>query len=377
MKQRSPFGKFLLVLIILAIFVLLGFTLFTLRAANMQFGEPGRGVSLVSQIRYGFALNRAKDTLFSVMASNGLAERKFTISEQEPAESICERLAIEGFVAAAGPTCDYLIYSGKDRAIRPGTYTIPAGLNSVQTADLVSDVSRRDISLTIWPGWRVEEVAQAVSGAGFEITYDDFLAYVQFPPTHIAQRLELPENATLEGFLFPGTYSFKPDITLPELAAALLTEFTLAVQTDELENAFNARGLSTYEALTLASIIQRETQAAEEMPMMASVFFNRISIDMPLQTDPTVQYALGYDAASQTWWQSPLTLDNLQVNSPYNTYITRGLPPGPISSPAMVAILAVANAVESDYFYFRAKCDGSMTHNFAVTFEEHLANGCE
>jgi UPF0755 protein len=97
---------------------------------------------------------------------------------------------------------------------------------------------------------------------------------------------------------------------------------------------------------------------------------------MKLQTDPTVQYALGYNAAQGTWWTNPLSMDDIKFESPYNTYIYPGLPPGPISNPGLAALEAVAHPAESNYYYFQAKCDGSGQHNFAETFEQHQQNYC-
>jgi UPF0755 protein len=97
---------------------------------------------------------------------------------------------------------------------------------------------------------------------------------------------------------------------------------------------------------------------------------------MKLQTDPTVQYALGFNASRNTWWTTPLSATDLQFDSPYNTYLYPGLPPGPISNPSLTALTAVAYPAESPYYYFQAKCDGSGLHNFAETFEEHQLNNC-
>ncbi len=113
------------------------------------------------------------------------------------------------------------------------------------------------------------------------------------------------------------------------------------------------------------------------MATIASVFYNRLAIGMRLETDPTVQYALGYDAQKNTWWKSPLTFTDLEANSPYNTYRNPGLPPGPISNPSLNAIKAAVAPAETDYLFFRAKCDGSLTHNFSKTYEEHLNFGCD
>ena len=115
----------------------------------------------------------------------------------------------------------------------------------------------------------------------------------------------------------------------------------------------------------------------EEKPLIASVYLNRLNIGMKLEADPTVQYALGFDFAAGTWWKNPLSLDDLQFDSPFNTYVYAGLPPAPISNPDLDSLQAVAFPAETPYFFFRAKCDGSGYHSFAETFEEHVANGCE
>ncbi len=98
---------------------------------------------------------------------------------------------------------------------------------------------------------------------------------------------------------------------------------------------------------------------------------------MTLGSDPTIQYALGYDPLGQTWWTNPLSVDDLKFDSPYNTYIYPGLPPTPISNPSLDALRAVAFPETSPYYYFQARCDGSGYHTFAETFDEHLANGCQ
>ena len=135
----------------------------------------------------------------------------------------------------------------------------------------------------------------------------------------------------------------------------------------DLRSGFVNHGLNVYQAVTLASIIQSEAVMEQEMPMIASVFYNRLAIDMPLQADPTVQYALGYNSAQASWWTTPLSAQDLQFNSPFNTYIYPGLPPGPISNPGLGALQAVASPEQSQYYYFQARCDGSGFHNFAET----------
>jgi UPF0755 protein len=110
--------------------------------------------------------------------------------------------------------------------------------------------------------------------------------------------------------------------------------------------------------------------------MIASVYLNRLRTPMKLDADPTVQYALGYNALQRTWWTNPLGAADMQIASPFNTYINDGLPPAPISNPGLTALQAVANPAESDYLYFSARCDGSGYHQFAQTFAEHLEHLC-
>jgi UPF0755 protein len=113
----------------------------------------------------------------------------------------------------------------------------------------------------------------------------------------------------------------------------------------------------------------------DEMPLIASVFYNRLAVGWKLESDPTVQYALGYNEAQGTWWTNPLSAADLQVDSPY-TYVYSGLPPGPIANPGLAALKAVAFPAQTPYYYFRAACDGSGRHLFAETFDEHLGNAC-
>jgi UPF0755 protein len=126
----------------------------------------------------------------------------------------------------------------------------------------------------------------------------------------------------------------------------------------------------------LASIVERESIDASEMPLIASVFLNRLAIGMNLDADSTAQYALGYNEGQNTWWTNPLGASDLQVESPYNTYRFPGLPPGPIANPGLNALRAVAFPAQTPYYYFRAACDGSGKHLFAETYAEHLQNAC-
>ena len=130
-----------------------------------------------------------------------------------------------------------------------------------------------------------------------------------------------------------------------------------------------------HQVLTLASIVEREAVLDEERPTIAGVYLNRLARDMRLEADPTVQYAMGFQPASGQWWKTPVFLEEYgQVDSPYNTYLTTGLPPGPIAAPRLASIRAVLNPEQHDYLYFVAEPGGSGRHIFSRTFEEHLEN---
>jgi len=121
--------------------------------------------------------------------------------------------------------------------------------------------------------------------------------------------------------------------------------------------------------------VEREAVAADERPAIAGVYLNRLAVGMKLEADPTMQYAMGYQAAAGQWWKTPVFLEEYgSVNSPYNTYLYPGIPPGPIASPGLSSVQAVLAPEAHDYFYFVATPDGTGRHVFAATFAEHLIN---
>lgn len=343
--------------------------------SNSQvFGAPGKDVNLLNNLRYSIRLFVNQDLL---QDDHVFEERKFTISNTDSARDVCYKLEGESFIFSGTAICDYLIYKGMDRTLSPGTYTLKAGMNSIQVANFIAERENQDLQFTIFAGWRLEEIADIIGQLGFKFSGDEFLSYSYTPPVEIALVLNLPAQRSLEGYMHPGFYSLKPTISLEEFVTQSISRTKAVI--DEASQLTNTQSstLSTDQLIILASIIQRETLESSEMPTIASVFFNRLAISMRLETDPTVQYALGFDPVMQTWWKSPLTYEDLAVQSDYNTYQVNGLPPGAISNPGRDAILAAFAPEQTGYYFFRAKCDGSFTHNFAVTYEEHLANGCE
>ena len=176
-----------------------------------------------------------------------------------------------------------------------------------------------------------------------------------------------PAARDLEGYLFPDTYATARHTTASELVPRMVAGFE-RVLTPDIRSAASARGLSVRALVTLASIVEKETGKPEERRLVAAVYSNRLRIGMPLQCDPTVIYAL--QRADQ--YHGNLTHENMQIDSPYNTYRYPGLPPGPIASPGRASLEAAANPADAPYLYFVARGDGS--HVFAASLEEHNRN---
>ncbi|MGE0228250.1 MAG: endolytic transglycosylase MltG [Dehalococcoidia bacterium] len=226
-------------------------------------------------------------------------------------------------------------------------------------------------SLAVPEGRRVEEIGASLERAGITSAEAWRVALEQAPRDILP---EVPPGDSLNGYLFPATYPVECQADAPQMVRAMLEAFA-AQMTPELIEEAKQRGLSFHEVVTLASIVEREAAVRSEQPVIASVFLNRLAEGMPLQADPTVQYAIASTSPPEgdgVWWKTGLTEDDLQFDSPYNTYLNRGLPPGPIANPGLDAILAVIRPADTEYLYFVATGDGS--HAFATTLAEHNAN---
>ena len=264
------------------------------------------------------------------------------------------------------------MYSGLDTGLQAGEFQLSPALAPLQIAQKLQDATPTQVKFVILPGWRMEEVAASLPTSGLAISPEQFLLVARDPHSGFDF---MPKGASAEGFLFPGEHILPRAIGPVQLVALLMNNAALALS-PEMRAGFARQGLDVYQAVTLASIVQREAVKSEEQPSIASVFLNRLAAGMRLETDPTIQYALGFDAVTNSWWKSPLSVDDLAIQSPYNTYQNPGLPPGPISNPSLSALQAVAYPAQTPYYFFRARCDGSGLHNFSETFDQHLKNGC-
>ena len=273
---------------------------------------------------------------------------------------------------------NYVRYTGMDSQLEAGDFTLVPGLTIPELAIRLTRANAEEIDLTFIEGWRMEEMVDyltAVNPALINPKEFRAIAKRQLPFTLIGYDFlaSLPPAASLEGFLFPDTYSVPADADATYLIGLMLQNFGNRV-TPAMRQAYGVQGLSLREAVALASIVEREAVLAQERPLIAGVFYNRMAQGIMLQADPTIQYPLGYQPESDTWWKSPLSVDDLQLQSPYNTYLVEGLPPSPIANPGLSSLQAVAEPITTDFIFFVADCTAVGSHLFSVTYEEHLAN---
>jgi UPF0755 protein len=241
---------------------------------------------------------------------------------------------------------------------------------------LTSAPGEREVSFTILEGMRLEQVTELLDSQGI-VPADEFQAALDqsYDYSFLADR---PEGTSLEGYLFPDTYRVPETYTATQVVDFILRNFDRKFDA-ELRQKAQDQGMSIYEVVTLASIVEREVVAAEEHPIVASVYLNRLEIDMALEADPTVQYAVGYNERQGKWWPV-LYFDELGIerladyDHAYNTYRHPDLPPGPICSPGLASLEAVVEPADTDFYFFVAKGDGTGEHAFARTLEEHNAN---
>jgi UPF0755 protein len=366
-------GRFLKILIIAAF----GLGILAVLIVGILFViSGGHPVDFIQTEFIRFSLRPRQDDLNRPLSSNDTPVR-FTVNLGDSPRTIADNLFSASLISDADLFVDYLRVSDLDVQLEAGTYFPNQAQTIPEIALMLTDSSKSFIPFRIIEGFRIEQVAELIdSNRLFGFTGADFLNAAgrgaQLDPAFVAM-VGMPPGASMEGFLFPDTYQLPPEITPAGLRDTLSEAFLAQIGT-ELPVDAAAQGLSLYDVATLASIIQRESVQSDENPMISSVYRNRLNQGMKMDADPTVQYAIGF--SGETWWPQITQDDYVNVISDYNTYLQIGLPPGPIASAGLSAIRAAVYPAESDFLYFRAACDGSGYHNFARTFEEHVANAC-
>ena len=301
---------------------------------------------------------------------------QFSVPAGASANSVAAALAKQGLVRDAQLLTYWLRYQGTDAKVEAGDFVLRKTMTVREVALALTDARSREVELRVIEGWRREQIAESLaSQPAFAGVAADFLALTgpnsprASPYSFLS---ELPAGASLEGFLFPDTYLLQPNASASTLLDKMLGDFQGRLPVSYSQQV-GTHGLNLYQAITMASLIEREAVVDDERPVIASVLYNRLAAGQQLEIDASTQYALG---KTSQWWPSLQGLDLHTVASPYNTYTNNGLPPGPIANPGLSSILAVASPAQTSYLYYRAKCDGSGRHAFAVTYEEQLANAC-
>ncbi len=295
----------------------------------------------------------------------------FTITPGETAATIATRLEGAGLIRDAGLFRLLVRYRGVDAQLEAGDYQLRPNMSLEEIVDALQHGRPSEATITIPEGRRAEEIAEILEERGL-VEAEEFLRTVgegEFGYDFLSHR---PKGVSLEGYLFPDTYSIPPDFEAIQIIDMMLANFGRRF-TPEMRQEAARRGMSIHEVLTIASLVEREARIPEERPIVASVYLNRLEAGWLLESDATAQYALGYQEGTGQWWKSPISLEEMtQIDSPYNTYLYPGLPPGPICNPGLASIQAVINPAETNYMFLYHKGDGS--HAFAETYEEHLEN---
>jgi len=284
-------------------------------------------------------------------------EQLLVVTPGTGAKNLAEQLVSEGFAESGWSVIAWAVLSGTSGTFKSGEYLIPGNTSPAQ---ILGKVSRGDVhqrKLTIVEGLRFSQLRDRLKKEK-ALTR----AAVQMPEEALANQLSL-SVPSLEGAFFPATYFF----LLGDSDTGILKRAARKME-KELQHAWDMRAPNLllkdpYEALILASIIQKEAMLESEMPRISGVFHNRLRSKMRLQTDPTVIFGLGPD------FKGPLKRSHLKKDTPYNTYTRGGLPPGPIALPGRAALNAALNPLSTEDLYFMAKGDGS--HKFSKTLEEH------
>lgn len=300
-------------------------------------------------------------------AGPGAETRMFTVASGSGVGKVASTLKDQGFIRSALAFRMLAKLTGSESQIKAGLYALTPAMSPREILRWMVQGKAEQKRLTFPEGYSVRQMAKILEDQG--IGSAERFMELAADPTRFQDRFPwleaLPDGATLEGFLFPDTYEYG-GTQLPEdaLIAVMLSRFEkVGLPAWQAEP---APRLDLFKTVTLASIVELEAQSPPERPLIAGVFYNRLELRMPLGSDPTVEYALGWKQGSKG-----LTFKDVKVDSPYNTYRNAGLPPGPIANPGLASLKATLNPQKTPLLYFVARGDG--THHFSRTYAEHLA----
>ena len=339
------------------------------------------------QLRDHLAANEAQLT---VRHSTDETPVQFAVAPGTAARSIGRNLAEQGLIVDSDLFEAYVRFKGLANQLDAGTFSLSPAMHMLEIVDALQNAQAASVNLTIPEGWRYEQIVDHLTTENtFGDNVENLSNGAKLYGTWIAggglQAVSVerypflrlrPAGTSLEGYLFPDTYSLEAEGTGPDdVLQRQLDNFA-----DQVIPLYETAQQTGYQAdlhtvLTVASIVEREAVLAEERAAIAGVYLNRLAIGMKLEADPTVQYGMGYQPQSGQWWKTPVYLEEYSsVDSPYNTYLYAGLPPGPICNPGLESIRAVLEPDQHEFLFFVGHPDQSGAHVFAKTYEEHVEN---
>ena len=313
----------------------------------------------------------------------------FSVPAGTTTKEVARSLEDEGLISSAFFFALHVYLKKIGEKIQAGNYEFSPSMSIGETAARLTagDVVDNSVRVTILEGWRIEDIAAALETAGLQSERE----FRMFTSPSVPGRghdfsgefsflVDKPQDMGLEGYLFPDTYLLADGSTSEDIARKFLQNFDRKL-TSDLRARISEQKKTIYEVVTMASIIEREVgrnlkkgtklsvedarKLEEERKLVASVFYNRLEIGMALESDATVAYITGSNS-------DRATIEETKINSPYNTYRYRGLPPGPISNPSLASIEAAVHPADSEYLFFLTSADG--TAYFGRTLDEHIQN---
>lgn len=339
---------------------------------------------IVAVIAVGVFLFNIDIKFGSSSASGSGQPVPFTVQPGETVDTISQHLQQQGIIGNAFLFKVQLKMKGAETSLKAGQFPLHASMSTDELIKmLTTSPTDLEISFTVIEGWRLGQIADSLSAQGV-VDRDNFMQMAGAAQGAAAYQDDFlqasghPADQGLEGYLFPDTYKIKQsagdnsDAVIKKMLGTSGKEGMEYKFTADMRKTVADRQLNIHQALTIASIVQREGQKKSELPVIAAVFWNRLDRGMQLDADPTTQYALG---KTGNWWPQ-LNLSPSDVDHPYNTYRIPGLPPGPICNPGLDSIQAAVNPDHNDYLYFVAKNDPNDhgAHAFARTLDEQEAN---
>ena len=311
---------------------------------------------ILGTLYYKFSISRLNYS----SGKNDASVVDFVIKPGEKVYEIAEHLRQAKLINSAALFKIYVKLNDFSGRLQAGSYKIAGNLSLVEAVNLLQH-GTFDARLTFPEGWRTEEMVEYLSQT-FRLNNQNF---------RVADFLN--QSKYLEGYLFPDTYVVPFDIKTSELISLMTSNFDKRVD-NKMRSDLERSGLSLKDAVTLASIIERESNNDKDRPVIAGILLKRLKSGWPLETDATIQYALASinRKEGEDWWPKELSAADLTVDSPYNTRKNQGLPPGPISNPGLLSIKAVVYSLETPYWFYLTDKNG-VTH-YAKTLQEHEDN---